>query len=55
MIHTPQIIVLAMSGLGLLIAANRHERPRTGKDNFWVSFIATCISLGLLYWGGFFK
>lgn len=50
----PQIIYLAFAALGLLVAANQHEKPRTGRGNFWVNLTGTAVGFGLLYWGGFF-
>jgi hypothetical protein len=51
---TPQIIVLVIQFLALLLAANKHGKEKTGKENFWTTFVAGCISLSLLYWGGFY-
>lgn len=51
----PQIIYLFLAFAGLLIVANRHGQPKTDSYNIWVQLIATAISLGLLYWGGFFQ
>jgi hypothetical protein len=50
----PAIIVLAISGISLLITAHDHGKPRS-DNNFWISLIGTIITLGLLYWGGFFN
>lgn len=51
----PQIIYLVLVGIGLLLMSNQHGKPKTGDHNFWISLIAQCIHLGLLYWGGFFN
>jgi hypothetical protein len=50
---TAQIIYLVLAFIGLLLAANKHGKPKKNY-NFWHSFIAMCIVLSLLYWGGFF-
>lgn len=50
----PQIIFLTMVLISLLLEANRHRQPKQGNNSFWVALVATIISLGLLYWGGFF-
>ncbi len=52
--HTPQIIVLVLMGIGLLLSANQHGQPRK-PTNFWLSLIGTMLTIGLLIWGGFFK
>lgn len=51
---TPAIIYLVLSGIGLLISAHDHGKPRT-PTNFWTTLAAGILCLGLLYWGGFFK
>lgn len=52
---TPAIIYLILSGMGLLIAANKHGKPKEGNENFWYTFISVCIVWPLLWWGGFFS
>jgi hypothetical protein len=49
----PQIIFITMTGIGLLLIANKHGKP--DEYNIWVSLVATGITMGLLYWGGFFN
>lgn len=51
----PQIILLVLICFGLGITIVKHGEPKTGKENFYVSFVAQVIYLGLLYWGGFFN
>ena len=51
----PQIIYLILTGIGMLRAANRHGKPKTGNENLWADIVATIIVLFLLFWGGFFK
>ena len=50
----PQIIILALMGLGLLIAANQHGKERT-PVNFWTTLISVVLQLLILTWGGFFN
>lgn len=50
----PQIIYLTLMFLGLGIAIEQHGKPKEGITNFWVTFLATAISVSLLAWGGFF-
>ena len=50
----PQIIVLILLGMGLGMDLISHGKPRDTQYNIWASLIATTITLGLLYWGGFF-
>ena len=51
---TAQIIILALFFIGACLSANSHGKPKTGKESFWVWLISSLITLGLLYWGGFF-
>lgn len=50
----PQLIYLGLSLLGLGIAIEQHGKPKKGNENFWITFITWILTLGLLYWGGFF-
>lgn len=47
--HAPQLIFVALLGLGLGVSLLRDK----GRE-FPATLAATCIQLGLLYWGGFF-
>ena len=51
----PQIIYLTLTFIGLGITLSEHGTPKTGINNFWVTFIADAICIWLLVWGGFFK
>jgi len=51
----PQIIVLVLIVLSLGINMAQHGTPKTGKNSFWVSLVSAAITLGLLWWGGFFN
>lgn len=50
----PQIIYLGLVSLSLGIQIANHGKPRS-NENAWAGFIGICITIGLLYWGGFFK
>lgn len=34
----------------LLLSANQHGKPKTGKNDFWTTLFATIISLVLIWW-----
>ena len=51
---TAQIILLSMFLISGFIKANKHGKPKEGKESFWYWVIACVIDLSLLYWGGFF-
>lgn len=50
----PQITYIALTFLSLLIAANKHGKPKDGVHEFQYTFIAFIIIYILLYSGGFF-
>lgn len=50
---TPQIISLILMGLNLLITSHLHGQDR-GKHNILYTLINVGLTIGLLYWGGFF-
>ena len=49
-----QGIMLALMVFGLGIALAKHGQDK-GKYSFGISFVDFCITLSLLYFGGFFK
>jgi hypothetical protein len=51
---TPALIYLAMKLILLGIALSVHDKQRTGKFSFVSYVISSSVSIGLLYWGGFF-
>lgn len=53
--HWPQIVAALLMVLALGIKMERHGKPRTGNDSFWLSLTATCIWIVLLYYGGFWR
>lgn len=50
----PQYAYLALTFIGLGMAAEQHGKPKTGTHSFWATLIATALLLGLLWAGGFF-
>jgi hypothetical protein len=50
----PQIIMIVLYALGLAVTAEKHGEPRS-NHNLGSQAVATAISAGLLYWGGFFS
>jgi hypothetical protein len=56
MIHIgiPQTIYISLSCIALLVAANRHGKPRS-PENFWYTVLGILIAYPLLWWGGFFR
>lgn len=49
------IIYLVLAGISLLIVANKHGQDRVDpKYNIWLSLFSYCITITLLYLGGFF-
>lgn len=50
----PQITYLVITFLSLLIAANKHGKPKEGVHEFQYTFLAFVIIYCLLYSGGFF-
>lgn len=51
----PEIILIELTIVGLLIAANQHGKQKEGNHSFWVTFISVLIQLSLLYWAGLFR
>lgn len=49
----PQYIFLGLAVFSLGIALEQHGKPRS-PSSFWVSLVSSAITLGLLWWGGFF-
>ncbi len=53
-LHAPQLIMLVLMTVALGISLSEHGQERRGTKNFFTDLIATIISFGLLWWGGFF-
>lgn len=51
----PQILLIGLYAMSLGISMSDHGKPKTGKENFGYSLIGVILTLGLLYWGGFFS
>lgn len=50
----PQIIYIIFLIINLILIGYNHDKPKTGKHNMFTDIIVLAISIGLLYWGGFF-
>ena len=50
----PQLIVLILMAMNLGMALVKHGEPTNMKYNVLTSFLGNVITIGLLYWGGFF-
>lgn len=50
----PQIVHICLVLVGLGIAMSEHGEPKTGRNNFWASFIAAAVGFAILLFGGFF-
>ena len=50
----PQIIMIVLWTFNITNSLINHGKPKSGRENFWVSLIGTAISYAILKWGGFF-
>jgi len=39
----------------LIYEGFKNGQPKTGTHSLGITFIASIISIGIVYWGGFFK
>jgi uncharacterized membrane protein len=53
--NAPQIIWIVWMTLGLGLYMALHDKPKTGKYNFWIGLITVALQAALLWWGGFFR
>lgn len=53
-IEAPQTIWIILMTITLWEGVSKHGQPETGTHSAWVNLLAVAISVGLLYWGGFF-
>ncbi|MDQ1921675.1 hypothetical protein [Massilia pseudoviolaceinigra] len=51
----PQVIIVALSAMGVGLALAQNGQQRTGKHSFALTSVAAAIHLAVLYWGGFFS
>lgn len=51
----PQGILLTLWFLTLCTHASKNGQPREGHYDLGAALLAAAISLGLLFWGGFFS
>ena len=49
-----KILLITLYAISLLISANEHGKPKTGRNSFWTALVGMAIQMGLLWWGGFF-
>ena len=52
--EAPQLITIILMALGVGLEVASHGKPRTGNHNAVVHLVSTGLTVGLLYWGGFF-
>jgi hypothetical protein len=52
--HWPQITILTVMALNLFVAAAKDGEPRSGKHSFAVSLCGACLSLWIMWSGGFY-
>ena len=52
-LHAPQITYLILLTLDTILAIVKHGESR-GKFNGPLYFLDACITIAILYWGGFF-
>lgn len=50
----PQIIIVILYALNVGIALAKHGEPKEGNYNVFFTLIGAAISVGILWWGGFF-
>jgi len=50
----PESIMLGIIVFSLLVTAMVEGEPKTGKHSLALKMLDAIITLGLLYWGGFF-
>ena len=53
--YWPQLTYVALIIFSLGISLEQHGKPKTGNHSFWISTLATALTLWLLYQGGFFN
>lgn len=53
-IDWPQGIMLAIVFLNICVHASRNGEPRDGHYDLGASMLSAAITIGLLWWGGFF-
>lgn len=50
----PQLLYIALAFLSLGISLSEHGKPKTGKNNAWITVISVLLGAVLVYCGGFF-
>lgn len=52
--YWPQLVMIFLLIYSLGASLVSHDKPKTGKENFWISAIAVAIMFTILYFGNFF-
>ncbi len=50
----PQLIIICIYSMGIGMHLVKNGEPKEGNYSFFANLIATAISAGILWWGGFF-
>lgn len=53
--YIPQIIMIVLYAINLVTSATKHGEPKEENHNFWVTLVATALSILILKWGGFWS
>lgn len=53
--HAPQIILCFLLAMCFGIHAAKHGEPMNREYNAFTDLLTSAITIGLLYWGGFFS
>lgn len=51
----PQGIMLALLFLSICVHASKNGQPREGHYDLGTALLSAAITVGLLFWGGFFE
>jgi hypothetical protein len=53
-IGIPEVILIFLMAGGLVYELVNHGKARTGRHDVYIKMLTLPITIGLLYWGGFF-
>ena len=53
--YWPQLVMIFLLIYSLGAGLVNHDKPKTGKENFWVSAVSVALMFTILYFGNFFK
>lgn len=51
--NAPQVVMIVMLSINFAVNLIKHGEPEKGKHNVFTSLFSIAITVGLLYWGGF--